>query len=199
MTDDADQCRIGLGMMSEGNLARRISWEMEQRGWSQERVAKEMTNVGYPLHQSSVSKIINPKDGKRRSISVDDAIGFAKIFGVTLDNLLIPLEAVWDDELRAALIRIEELAQQRETLNRETATLITRIVKLAQAGGGGFFDRHLDAADAAARRRLLDEMHRWGQRLTQQADSSDGLGEDEQVEQLHRIIYGDQPAPGSQR
>lgn len=192
MTDDVTQGRIGSGLMSEGNLALRVEWEMNRRGWSQDRMAKEMTDAGYPLHQSSVSKIVNPKEGKRRSISVDDAIGFAKVFGVPLDELLIPLEAVWDTELRGALTRLQEISQQREDLDREAIALVTSIVKLAQAAGEQHFNQHLDSATAAGRRRLLDEMHRWGQRLLAQLDSGalDGVSDEEALDRLHQITFG---------
>src|SRR5690242_1335063 len=133
--------------MSEDNLARRVAWEMNQRGWSQERMAKEMTDAGFPLHQSSVSKIVNPKDGKRRAISVDDAIGFARVFGVTVEDLLIPLEAVFDTGIRDTLIRLEKLHQQREDLDREAAALATRLVQYTHAAGPDAVDRNLAGTD----------------------------------------------------
>ncbi|MGI5414300.1 helix-turn-helix domain-containing protein [Actinomadura luteofluorescens] len=179
--------------MSEGNLARRIAWEMHHRGWSQERMAREMTDAGYPLHQSSISKIVNPKDGKRRAISVDDALGFAHVFDVTLEELLIPLEAVWDSELRDGLERLQDLHQQRETIDRELVTVVTQIVDLFQAAGEGAFEEHMQAVDEPARQRLLTELGRWGQQMRAQLDGTDGLTDSERRERLHHILYGDQP------
>ncbi|MFG2001776.1 helix-turn-helix domain-containing protein [Spirillospora sp. NPDC048911] len=179
--------------MSEDSLARRIAWEMDVRGWSQERLAKEMTDAGHPFHQSSISKIVKPKDGKRRSISVDDALGFAKVFEVPLDELLIPLEAVWDTQLRDGLTRLAALHHQREAIDREAAGLVTQVVKLAQAAGEQHFDRHLDAASAAERRRFLDEMHRWGQRLMSQVNAGvlEGVTDEEALDRLRRITFGE--------
>lgn len=193
MPNDADHSRIGSNLFSEDNLARRIEWEMTRRGWSQERMAKEMTDAGYPLHQSSVSKIVNPKDGKRRTISVDDAIGFAKVFEVPLDELLIPLEAVWDTELRAALARFEEIHQQREALDREATGLVTQVVKLAQTAGESYFEQHIKAASAAGRRHFLAEMYRWGQRLMSQvhAGALNDLSDEEALDRLRQITFGD--------
>lgn len=198
MSDGAGNGQAVSGLMSEENLARRIAWEMERRGWSQERVAKEMTDAGHPLHQSSVSKIVNPKDGKRRSISVEDAIGFAKVFGVAFDNLLLPLEAVWDTDLRDALLRVQEIQQQRDALDREAASLITQVVQVAQAAGEDFFDRHLTTADSATRERLLDEMYRWAQRLNAQAESSalSDLTDEEKLERLRQIMFGGRASKG---
>ncbi|MFC7109224.1 helix-turn-helix domain-containing protein [Nonomuraea rubra] len=73
---------------SEDNVALRLAWEMRRRGWSQERMAQELTNAGCPTHQSAISKIINPKtDGNRRTISVDEAIAMARVFGIPLEEL----------------------------------------------------------------------------------------------------------------
>lgn len=198
MTDDADRDRPGLGLMSEDNLARRISWEMNQRGWSQERMAKEMTDAGFPLHQSSVSKIVNPKDGKRRAISVDDAIGFARVFGVTVENLLIPFEAVLDSGIRDTLIRLEKIHQQREDLDREAAALATGLVQYAREAGPDAVDRNLASAD---HHRVLDELHRWGQRLMEQVNAGalNGLSEEEARDRLRRITLGEQYTTGDRQ
>ncbi|MGI5274138.1 helix-turn-helix domain-containing protein [Nonomuraea sp. CA-218870] len=78
---------------SEENVALRIAWEMRRRGWSQERMAQELTNAGCPTHQSAISKIVNPRpDGSRRAISVDEAIALARVFGIALEELPLPLD-----------------------------------------------------------------------------------------------------------
>ncbi|PRX48968.1 helix-turn-helix protein [Nonomuraea fuscirosea] len=80
--------------LSEENVALRVAWEMRRRGWSQERMAQELTNAGCPTHQSAISKIVNPKpDGSRRMISVDEAIAMARVFGIPLEELPLPPEA----------------------------------------------------------------------------------------------------------
>ncbi|MEV0163411.1 helix-turn-helix domain-containing protein [Nonomuraea fuscirosea] len=80
--------------LSEENVAMRVAWEMRRRGWSQERMAQELTNAGCPTHQSAISKIVNPKpDGSRRVISVDEAIAMARVFGIPLEELPLPPEA----------------------------------------------------------------------------------------------------------
>ena len=190
VSDDANHAPIGLGLMSEGNVARRISWEMGRRGWSQERMAKAMTDAGYPLHQSSVSKIVNPTDGKRRTISVDDAIGFAKVFDTTVEDLLIPLEAVRDNELRAALGRVEELHRQREAADREMVGVVTQIVKLLQESPS---PGDLQIIGETDRQRLLTELRRWGAKMTAQldAETDDGLSDEQRLQQLRHIMFGD--------
>ncbi|MFG1943330.1 helix-turn-helix domain-containing protein [Nonomuraea sp. NPDC048826] len=79
--------------LSEENVALRIAWEMRRRGWSQERMAQELTNAGCPTHQSAISKIVNPRpDGSRRAISVDEAIALSRVFGVPLEELPLPMD-----------------------------------------------------------------------------------------------------------
>lgn len=96
--------------LTEENIALRIEWEMRRRNWSQERLAAEMAKVGYPLHQSAISKIINPRpDGRRRAITVDEAIGFARVFAVPFDELPMPLDVVQGQEahvLTGNLVRL---------------------------------------------------------------------------------------------
>ncbi|MFD1547146.1 helix-turn-helix domain-containing protein [Nonomuraea guangzhouensis] len=86
--DDRDPRRL-----SEENIALRLAWEMRRRGWSQDRMAQELTNAGCPTHQSAISKIVNSKpDGSRRAISVDEAIAMAQVFGIPLEELPLPSE-----------------------------------------------------------------------------------------------------------
>lgn len=86
--------------LSEENVALRLAWEMRQRGWSQERMAQELTNAGCPTHQSAISKIVNSKpDGSRRAISLDEAIAMAKVFGIPLEELPLPPEGAQGRDL----------------------------------------------------------------------------------------------------
>jgi transcriptional regulator with XRE-family HTH domain len=120
-----------LGIMREDHLARRIKYEMDQRGWSQEKLAAAMADAGHPVHQSAISKIINPaRDGKRRTISVDEALGFAKVFGVPLESLLVPLGAVQSKEARQIMERIKVLRGASEALADESRQLWTRLLAL---------------------------------------------------------------------
>lgn len=124
--------------MREDNLAWRIKYEMERRGWSQERLAQEMAKVGHPIHQSAVSKIVNERDGvKRRAISVDEAIGFARVFQTPVEDLFAPMEVakvrvfqtlvrrIWDASGRATVAlddldnlwkSAQDLLQQEEVI-----------------------------------------------------------------------------------
>jgi hypothetical protein len=118
-------------LTDEDNVAARVAFEMRVRGWSQERLSKEMTNVGHPLHQTSISKIVTPRaDGHRRAISVDEAMGFAKVFGVPLPSLLLPLEAVLDERIRVVLDEIHAATEVRDDADRRIRRLCDQLAAL---------------------------------------------------------------------
>jgi len=83
----------------EQNLAARVLEERKQRGWSQERLARELSRVGCKMPQSAIWKIENLVDGRRRTISVDEAIAFSRVFGLPLATLLLPPDALEQQRL----------------------------------------------------------------------------------------------------
>lgn len=160
-----DQPSAAPELMSEDNLARRIKYEMDQRGWSQERMAKEMTEAGFPIHQTSVGKIVNPGAGKRRAINVDDALGFAKVFGVPLEQMLVPLETILDEELFSTLLRLIDLNRQRMTIDLESMELATRFVEISRHLGSDDPEAILQSGRWTGTGPVVEEVRRWGKRL----------------------------------
>jgi transcriptional regulator with XRE-family HTH domain len=77
-------------LMGESNLARRIAYERKRRGWSAENLAQRMGEAGCPLDQSAIWKIENGDPPRR--ITYDEALGFAVVFGLSLDELSTSLE-----------------------------------------------------------------------------------------------------------
>lgn len=82
-------------------LARRIAYEREQRGWKQVKLAKLMTDAGFDMTQSTISKIEN--DDPPRRITVDELAGFSQVFRIRADELLLPPELVVDKTARKLL------------------------------------------------------------------------------------------------
>lgn len=97
---------------SEEALARRITYERDRRGWSPGGLAALMTKAGYPLNQSSVWKIENGQP--RRKITVDEMIGFSKVFEIPIDELLRPAGAWVRDEIIAAVGVVVQILEDRE-------------------------------------------------------------------------------------
>ncbi|MFJ8953916.1 MULTISPECIES: helix-turn-helix domain-containing protein [unclassified Streptomyces] len=76
----------GVLLSGEANVATRIRVEREARGWSTNAVSDHLNEAGFDMNPSAVWRIEN---GKRR-INLDDAIGFAEVFGIDLRNLVGP-------------------------------------------------------------------------------------------------------------
>ncbi|MFF5960403.1 helix-turn-helix domain-containing protein [Streptomyces luteogriseus] len=81
--DDAPQ---GVLLSGEANVAVRIKLEREARGWSTNALSDRLNEAGFEMNPSAVWRIEN---GKRR-INLDEAIGFAEVFGMDLRNLVGP-------------------------------------------------------------------------------------------------------------
>jgi hypothetical protein len=79
-------------LASEDALARRIAFEREERAWSPGGLADLMTKAGCPMNQSAVWKIENGEP--RRKITVDELLGFAKVFDVAAEELLVAPELI---------------------------------------------------------------------------------------------------------
>jgi transcriptional regulator with XRE-family HTH domain len=82
---------------AEETLARRIQHERERRGWSFERLASAMNEAGVRIGGSALWKIENQRP--RRTISLDEAMAFSKVFEMPLEQLLVPPELAADQEL----------------------------------------------------------------------------------------------------
>ena len=81
----------------ERGLARRIAHERDSRGMSYEGLALRLTKVGCPIQASAIYKI--EKGDPPRRITVDELVAFAEVFGVPVEELLLPPELVTKKEL----------------------------------------------------------------------------------------------------
>ncbi|WP_411150403.1 helix-turn-helix domain-containing protein [Streptomyces sp. A30] len=81
-----EDARQGVLLSGEANVAVRIKLEREARGWSTNALSDRLNEAGFEMNPSAVWRIEN---GKRR-INLDEAIGFAEVFGIDLRNLVGP-------------------------------------------------------------------------------------------------------------
>lgn len=81
--DDSPQ---GVLLGGEENVAVRIKLERETRGWSTNSLSDRLNEAGFDMNPSAVWRIEN----RKRRINVDEAIGFAEVFGIDLRNLVGP-------------------------------------------------------------------------------------------------------------
>jgi transcriptional regulator with XRE-family HTH domain len=158
---------------SEDHLAEQMVRERKWRGWSQERLAKEMTMAGCPTSQSSISKIERPVGGRRRDITAEEAIALSRVFRRPLGELLLPANA--EGDLLSGFASGPRLARELEAKEGEYQTVV---------------------AELAERTRGLAE---WDQRIRDQLDFSDeeiktwtGSGHDqEEVARARRRFLDD--------
>lgn len=66
----------------------RIRSERRRHNWTEATLARRLTERGTPMTQSTISKI--ERGTPKRGISLDEAYGFAKVFGIGLDDLVTP-------------------------------------------------------------------------------------------------------------
>ncbi|MGW1054318.1 helix-turn-helix domain-containing protein [Streptomyces sp. NPDC002521] len=99
----------GVLLSGEANVAVRIKVEREARGWSTNALSDRLNEAGFEMNPSAVWRIEN---GKRR-INLDEAIGFAEVFGIDLRNLVGPPQL-------AAKARAMELIDEVVDAFRET-------------------------------------------------------------------------------
>ncbi|WP_432108425.1 helix-turn-helix domain-containing protein [Streptomyces sp. AA1529] len=87
MSDETPQnAAEGVLLSGEANVAARLRIEREARGWSTNILSDRMNEAGFEMNPSAVWRIEN---GKRR-INLDEAIGFAEVFGISLLNFAGP-------------------------------------------------------------------------------------------------------------
>ncbi|MET7717429.1 helix-turn-helix transcriptional regulator [Streptomyces sp. NPDC005407] len=86
MSDDGHDEAPNVLLKGEDNAAKRIKVERDKRGWSTTTLSDRLNEAGFEMNPSGVWRIEN---GKRR-INLDEAIGFAEVFGVSLANLVGP-------------------------------------------------------------------------------------------------------------
>ena len=90
-------------VLAEVNLAQRVAHERAARRWSPEGLARRMADAGCPINVSAIYRI-EQADPPRR-ITVDELVGFSRVFVVPAEELLLPiglsLERVLVDRLVA--------------------------------------------------------------------------------------------------
>ncbi|WP_343241228.1 helix-turn-helix transcriptional regulator [Streptomyces sp. SID13588] len=74
--------------LPEEHVAERIKLEREARGWSTVTLAERMAEAGHVVNQSAIWRIESGKP--RRRVNLDEAIGFCKVFDLTLEELSSP-------------------------------------------------------------------------------------------------------------
>lgn len=92
---------------AERHLAARVAREREAAGWTPAQLAERLTAAGCPINLRAIYRI----EAGERSISFDEAVAFAKVFGTTLDDLTTSPEALDERLADEILDEIDEALQ----------------------------------------------------------------------------------------
>lgn len=106
--------------------AERIRHERELRGWSTAELARRVTEAGVILRQQQVWQI--ESGDPPRKLSVGEAAAFAKVFGLTIADLLAPPEEV-------ASRNLIELGRAFAAWRRDAGILAARLREIGERAG----------------------------------------------------------------
>jgi transcriptional regulator with XRE-family HTH domain len=136
----------------------RVQALRKARGWTQEDLARQMGNYGFPMHQVTVGKIENAG----RPTPVGEVVALAAIFDVEPHDLfrhplnyanaaaaeraLLALQAK-KAELKAVNEQIEVLVRERGRLKRERGQLHQQFLAARKAENAVVWDSASEASD----------------------------------------------------
>jgi transcriptional regulator with XRE-family HTH domain len=101
-------------------VVKRLVYERNQRDWTTTEVARRLTEAGFKISQSSVWSIENDP---RRKITFAEAVAFADLYGLKLDELTeIPHDITGET--------ISELLGETFAIRRDGNALVVRLAAL---------------------------------------------------------------------
>ncbi|GAA2103552.1 hypothetical protein GCM10009759_39050 [Kitasatospora saccharophila] len=141
--------------LSEEHAAERVRLEREYLGWSTGELAKRMTAAGYPMNQSSVWRIESGEP--RRRINLDEAIGFAKVFGLTLEEFLGPPASSSDKHIAEVTDVVLDMYRRLLDLMKSTGNAFKLVDQYC-----AMFPQHAEELNSRIARALTEENRRHG-------------------------------------
>lgn len=118
----------GRTLQSEDNLARRISYERQRRGWTYEGLARRMTDAGCAMNQTSAYK--TEKGNPRRRILVEELVAFSAVFGIPVTELLLPPEVSASQEINRLYREASEAGYEAYAAQNRRADALDAIREL---------------------------------------------------------------------
>ncbi len=98
-------------LFAEPHAAARVAIEREARSWSYEGMAKRLTDLGCPIQASAIFKIEKGKPPRR--ITVDELVAFAKVFDLSVEEMLVDPARRLPAEMARLLERFEGYRDRR--------------------------------------------------------------------------------------
>lgn len=138
MSSDDGAARAGPERpQSENHVAERVKMEREVRGWSTAKLAEAMAEVGHPVNQSAIWRIESGKP--RRRVNFDEALGFCKVFDISVDDLYSPPGHIANAHIRGLVGKYVERWKAWFALGKEMDAIQAELKK--------YTDEHPDQED----------------------------------------------------
>lgn len=171
-----------LRLGSDDNVGARIKELRETREWSLEKLADELGKVGHPLNRSSLWKV--ESGSTRRRVSLREAVAFAKVFSVPIDELFLTEGQLTQREI----IRSADRAMELLAVAHTAWVHYTQAVTYAQQ----VLDRAPDRSDAAAElMRTRARVQRKDRRTAVQLWRRYAIRRQERGEQIPELVKDD--------
>jgi hypothetical protein len=121
-------------VFAEEHLASNVETLRLARGWTYDGLARRMSDIGCPIDQSAIYKI--EKVRPRRRITVDELVGFSRIFGRSLEQMIAdPALHASEDAIAAADELFRAVGNHllvNEEQERERQSLTDRLVRATE-------------------------------------------------------------------
>lgn len=117
-------------LQNERNIAERIADERQTRGLSQEGLAKLVTEAGCPLQGSAVYRIEN--GDPPRTISFNEAVAFAAVFDIGLEELSEPKALRNQAQARDIALELAEASRKLDEAHTAALEAAIRLVKIGE-------------------------------------------------------------------
>jgi transcriptional regulator with XRE-family HTH domain len=116
-------------------FGRRVFNQRKRLGWSQDELAKRLSEKGLPVYASTIAKIESKH--KPRAVRLAEAAAIADLFGVSMDTLLGRSVAPEADEmytLRALLDTAQQAAWQLSGVEQSLRDQVAQLAAFAPKG-----------------------------------------------------------------
>jgi transcriptional regulator with XRE-family HTH domain len=100
---------------AQDSVVERLRAELESRGWSQSELSRRLADLRPPYHlsQGAISRML--AYDSPREITVDDLLAFVRVFGIPMDEFVLPTSITYEvGGWGAYMTAVDKLERLRE-------------------------------------------------------------------------------------
>jgi transcriptional regulator with XRE-family HTH domain len=118
---------MGLNQRAESYFSKRLRSERDRRGWSQDELAKRLSDKGVHVYASTIAKI----ESGSRAARLNEVAAVADLLEVSIDTLLGRSVSAKNDEMYAFKALLDTAQQASWQVSSVETTLRERVAELA--------------------------------------------------------------------